>query len=67
MRAPSAEAVANGAEISKEMIDRFGLAVLDDINPRDSWRASKAFRQHIAVEMAKRCLFESIRLAGGEL
>ena len=67
MRAPSAEAVANGAEISKEMIDRFGLAVLDDINPRDSWRASKAFRQHIAVEMAKRSLFESIRLAGGEL
>ena len=67
MRALSAEAVANGAEISKEMIDRFGLAVLDDINPRDSWRASKAFRQHIAVEMAKRSLFESIRLAGGEL
>ncbi|MBR3037068.1 MAG: xanthine dehydrogenase FAD-binding subunit XdhB [Clostridia bacterium] len=67
MRAPSAEAVANGAAISYEMIDRFGLAVLNDINPRDSWRASKAFRQHIAVEMAKRCLLESIKLAGGEL
>lgn len=67
MRAPHAEAVANGQLISKELIDRFGLAVLEDINPRDSWRASKAFRQHIAVEMAKRCLFESIRLAGGEL
>ena len=65
MRAPSAEAVANGAAISYEMIDRFGLAVLNDINPRDSWRASKAFRQHIAVEMAKRCLLESIKLAGG--
>ena len=67
MRAPHAEAVANGQPISKELIDRFGLAVLEDINPRDSWRASKAFRQHIAVEMAKRCLLESIRLAGGEL
>ncbi|MBQ5991006.1 MAG: xanthine dehydrogenase FAD-binding subunit XdhB [Clostridia bacterium] len=67
MRAQSAEAVANGAEIGKEMIDRFGLAVLNDINPRDSWRASKAFRQHIAVEMAKRCLFESIKRAGGEI
>lgn len=65
MRAPSAEAVANGTAISYEMIDRFGLAVLNDINPRDSWRASKAFRQHIAVEMAKRCLLESIKLAGG--
>ena len=67
MRAPSAEAVANGQPISYELIDRFGLAVLNDINPRDSWRASKAFRQHIAVEMAKRCLLESIKLAGGEL
>lgn len=67
MRAPHAEAVANGQLISKDLIDAFGLAVLEDINPRDSWRASKAFRSHIAVEMAKRCLFESIVLAGGEL
>ncbi len=67
MRAPHAEAVANGQPISKELIDRFGLAVLEDINPRDSWRASKAFRSHIAVEMAKRCLYESILLAGGAL
>ncbi len=67
MRAPHAEAVANGSELSYAMIDRFGLAVIEDINPRDSWRASKAFRQHIAVEMAKRCLFEAIKLAGGTL
>ncbi len=66
-RAPHAETVANGQSISKALIDTFGLAVLEDINPRDSWRASKAFRSHIAVEMAKRCLFESILLAGGEL
>ena len=26
-----------------------------------------AFRQHIAVEIAKRCLVKSIELAGGEL
>ena len=67
MRAESAEAAANGAPVTREVIDRFGLAVLNDIHPRDSWRASKAFRQHIAVEMAKRCLLESIRLAGGEI
>ena len=67
MRAVSAEAVANGQPVSLGLCDRFGLAVLNDINPRDSWRASKAFRSHIAVEMAKRCLYESIKLAGGEL
>ena len=41
--------------------------VLEDIHPRDSWRASRAFRSHIAVESAKRCLIESVKLAGGEL
>ena len=40
-------------------------AVLTDIHPRDSWRASKAFRKHIAVELAKRCLTEAVKLAGG--
>ncbi len=65
MRVPSAEAVANGSRPTREMIDEFALAVLLDINPRDSWRASKAFRQHIAVEMARRALAESIERAGG--
>ena len=45
--------------------EEFSLAVLKDIHARDSWRASKAFREHIAVEMAKRCLIESIKRAGG--
>lgn len=65
MRVPSAEAVANGSRPTREMIDEFALAVLLDINPRDSWRSSKAFRQHIAVEMARRALAESIERAGG--
>jgi len=65
MRAPSAEAAATGRPLTPETVEAFGAAVLEDITPRDSWRASKAFRQHIAVEMAKRCLIESIKLAGG--
>ena len=67
MRAPSAEAAANGKPVNAETVDAFGAAVLADIHPRDSWRASKAFREHIAVELAKRGLMESIKLAGGEL
>jgi xanthine dehydrogenase FAD-binding subunit len=67
MRCPTAEAAANGQRPSAELAGRFARAVIDDINPRDSWRASKAFRQHIAVEMARRCLHESIRKAGGEV
>jgi len=67
MRAPSAEAAAHGKSVAAETVEAFGAAVLSDIHPRNSWRASKAFREHIAVELAKRALTESIRLAGGEL
>lgn len=67
MRCPSAEAVANGAAPSRALAEEFARAVIDDITPRDSWRASKAFRQHIAVEMAKRALLEAVKRAGGEV
>ena len=64
-RAPSAEAAARGREMTRETVDAFSKAVLEDIHPRDSWRAAKAFREHIAVEMAKRALTKSIELGGG--
>ena len=67
MRAVSAEAFITGKPITMENIEEFSRKVLDDINPRDSWRASKAFRLHIAVEMAKRCLIESVKRCGGEV
>ncbi|MDO4328634.1 MAG: xanthine dehydrogenase FAD-binding subunit XdhB [Lachnospiraceae bacterium] len=67
MRAPSAEARIKGKPVSKASIKEFANAVLEDINPRDSWRAAKAFRQHIAVVLAERALTESIRLSGGEI
>ena len=67
VRAPSAEALLNGKAVTMENAEAFSLAVLQDINPRDSWRAGKALRQHVAVELAKRCLIEATRRCGGEL
>lgn len=67
MRAPSAEAKAKGKAVSSATVKEFAQAVLEDIHPRDSWRAAKDFRQHIAVVLAERALKESIRLAGGEI
>ncbi len=67
MRAPSAEAEVKGAPVTEEAVKRFAKAVLEDIRPRDSWRAAKDFRQHIAVTLAERALKESIRRAGGEI
>ena len=67
MRALRAEEAINGKAVTMENVELFAKTVLEDINPRDSWRASKAFRSHIAVESAKRCLIESVIRGGGEL
>ncbi|MBP8639394.1 MAG: xanthine dehydrogenase FAD-binding subunit XdhB [Oscillospiraceae bacterium] len=67
MRALHAEEAANGQALSEALAEKFSKTVLEDINPRDSWRASKAFRSHIAVESAKRAFIESVKLAGGVL
>ena len=65
MRCPSAEEAAKDKPLTLATAEEFSLSVLKDIHARDSWRASKAFREHIAVEVAKRCLIESIKRAGG--
>ena len=62
-----AEAGAAGKPVTMAAVEEIAASVLEDINPRDSWRASKALRQHIAVELTKRCLMKSIELAGGVL
>lgn len=67
MRTPCAEQAAKGKPATMETIKASAEAVLKDINPRDSWRSSKAFREHIAVVLAKRALETSIRLSGGEI
>ena len=53
--------------LNRRNIEACAKAVLEDINPRDSWRASKAFRRHIAVEMCRRGLIESVKRCGGEI
>ena len=67
MRAAAAEVCAKGKPTTREAVKAFAQTVLEDIHPRDSWRAAKDFREHIAVVLAERGLTESIRLAGGEI
>ena len=38
-------------------------SIRQEINPRDSWRASRAFRLQIAGEIAKRALKKTVELA----
>ena len=67
LRCKTAEALAAGRPVGPELAEKFSRAVLEDINPRDSWRASKDFRRHIAVESARRAFIESVKLCGGEI
>lgn len=66
-RAPYAERIAAGRPVSADVLKQFAQAVLTDLKPRDSWRASRDFRQHIAVVLAQRALAQAIRLSGGEI
>ena len=67
MRSPSAEAAASGKPVSEETINAAAKEALKDINPRTSWRASAEFRIHLAEELARRAIRESIKRAGGVL
>ena len=67
LRAETAERLAAGQPVSLDLADRFAQAVREDINPRDSWRAARDFRMHIAVESARRAFIEAVKLAGGDL
>jgi xanthine dehydrogenase FAD-binding subunit len=67
MRALSAEIIAWGHPADEETINAAAKAALADIKPRTSWRASAAFRIHLAEELARRAIRESVRRAGGNL
>jgi xanthine dehydrogenase FAD-binding subunit len=70
MRAPNAEQALAGKvadETLGESIAQAAKAALNDINPRTSWRAGREFRLHLAEELAKRAITESIKRAGVSL
>ena len=67
MRVPAAEEAVRGKAVCAQTVDMFANAALRDVTPRDSGRASREFRLHLAHELAKRALTESIRLSGGEI
>lgn len=63
MRAEHAEAEGRGLPVTPESIEMISDAVLEDVTPRDSWRASRAFREHIARVLCKRALTEAVNRA----
>lgn len=65
MRARSAEAALSGMSVGEQAIETIGTAVLGDVNPRTSWRATADFRKQIISETARRALKAAIERAGG--
>lgn len=66
-RARTAEEFMKGKVYDKKVWKEFAEIAMGDVNPRDSWRASKDFRLHMLKEIAKRCLTNSYKDCGGEI
>lgn len=65
-RCKKTEEALKGMAIGEELYQKVEELVREEINPRDSWRASKAFRLQIGGEIAKRALKKTVELAGGK-
>lgn len=65
-RCTKTEEALKGMEIGEALYAKTEELVRAEINPRDSWRASRAFRLQIGGEIAKRALKRTVELAGGE-
>ncbi|MBA7845403.1 xanthine dehydrogenase FAD-binding subunit XdhB [Klebsiella sp. RHBSTW-00484] len=66
IRCQHAEQSAQNAPLTRQTLETLGEAVLQDVTPRSSWRASKAFRLHLIQTMTKKVVSEAVIAAGGE-
>lgn len=66
IRCPKTEALAAGQTVTPALLDALGKSVLEEVNPRTSWRASREFRLQLIEEMTKRATKQAICRAGGQ-
>ena len=50
-----------------EALERIGSLARDEMNPRDSWRASRAFRLELIEELSARALARAAEKGGAAL
>lgn len=67
VRCLDAEALAKGLEVSDENIKQIGNECLKASKARDSWRASKSYREHLIETLSQRAIKETLRKAGGDI
>lgn len=66
VRCSHAEQTACNAPLTQATLESIGEAVLQDVAPRSSWRASKEFRLHLIQTMTKKVISEAVIAAGGK-
>lgn len=67
IRCQHAERAAKDAPLTSQTLDAISNAILQDVAPRSSWRASKEFRLHLIQTMTKKVITEAVVAAGGSL
>lgn len=67
IRCPGAEAALKGQFLSDALIAKIGDLAVSDASPRDSWRASKRYRQALIRTLSGRAVKEAYEMAGGEM
>lgn len=67
IRCEKAENFAKGKKLTQENIQKIGELALEDSNPRDSWRGSKAYRQQLIKVNTQRALIEAATSIGGKI
>jgi xanthine dehydrogenase FAD-binding subunit len=65
IRCSEAEAYAGGREITRETLKEISKLAVKASKARDSWRASKAYREHLIEILAFRALKEAAQRHGG--
>ena len=67
LRCKKTESFAKGRKISGKLFQQISEKVADDLKPRDSWRASKAFRLQIIKALAYQGMVQTVRRAGEKI
>lgn len=65
LRCIQSEEFAKGMEVNMKNIIEISERALLDAKPRNSWRGSKDFREHLIKELTKRGIIEVIKRTGG--
>lgn len=64
IRCPETEKQTKGQKVSEKLLDQISKSIEADVNPRTSWRASKAFRMNIIKALSKRATEQALNRAG---